>query len=192
MCILGQKAVFLWFFDKNYKTVVVVVVVFFLAAGYAEISSSGIWLNQLAPDFNSGWCKCVFIFLITGSCWPPDSNFTITKCTSVQYSQIFFLWKNEKTKQNKTKQKKKNENKQTNKQKRVLLAFLVQNESFWNSLWRILQYNLLLLAYFDHSILGLFKRTPLQIEEHFIKWPLDNISNFSFWLNLIYQVRIDC
>ena len=27
-------------------------------------------------------------FFITFSCWPPDSNFTIRKYTSVQYSQI--------------------------------------------------------------------------------------------------------
>ena len=27
-------------------------------------------------------------FFITGSCWPPDSNFTMRKCTSGQYFQI--------------------------------------------------------------------------------------------------------
>ena len=27
-------------------------------------------------------------FFTTGSCWSPDSNFTIRKCTSVQYFQI--------------------------------------------------------------------------------------------------------
>ena len=65
-----------------------------------------------APDFNSRWCKCVTIehtviwvktcfsysrwklfperfFFITGSCWPPDSNFTIR---NVHPSNILRFW----------------------------------------------------------------------------------------------------
>ena len=65
------------------------------------------------------------IFFITGSRWPPDSNFTMCKCTSVQCSQIL--------------------------DKKVLLAFLVQ-KSFWHSMWRILQYHLLFSSNSDYSI----------------------------------------
>ena len=54
-------------------------------------------------------------FFVTGSRWPPDSNFTMRKRTSIQYSLIL--------------------------DKNLLLAFLVQ-QSFWRSMWCILQYNL--------------------------------------------------
>ena len=50
--ILGQKAVFLWFFDKN--------IIFSGCKGYAEMFSFVyVWIYAL--DFNSGWCKCVTI-----------------------------------------------------------------------------------------------------------------------------------
>ena len=44
----------------------------------------------------------------------------------------------------------------------LLLAFLVQ-KSFWRSMWRILQYNILFSSNCDHSIQKQFKTA-----EHFI------------------------
>ena len=45
--------------------------------------------DKKKEDFH-GWnyLRRDFLFILTGSCWPPDSNFTIRKHTSVQWFQI--------------------------------------------------------------------------------------------------------
>ena len=53
--------------------------------------------------------------------------------------------------------------------KNLLLAFLAQ-KSFWLSMWRLLQYNILFSSYFDHSI----QKQP-KTAEHLILYTLCNM-----------------
>ena len=55
--------------------------------------------------------------------------------------------------------------------KNLLLAFLVQ-KSFWRSMWRILQYNILFSSNSDHSIQKQFKTA-----EHLILHTPCNMKN---------------
>ena len=55
--------------------------------------------------------------------------------------------------------------------KNLLLAFLVQ-KSFWRSMWRILQYNILFSSYSDHSLQKQFKTA-----EHLILHTPCNMKN---------------
>ena len=55
--------------------------------------------------------------------------------------------------------------------KNLLLAFLVQ-KSFWRSMWRILQYNILFSSNSDHSI-----QKQLKTAEHLILHTACNMKN---------------
>ena len=55
------------------------------------IERTTIWVKTYVSSIynkKEDFCIRRGFFFITGSCWPPDFDFTMRKCTSVQYSQI--------------------------------------------------------------------------------------------------------